>query len=138
MGSHRAWEERMFRRLSFSIAALAVASISSASFYQYDDGVSDESLSTSGSGLDCIFLTQYTVAAGGQTVNSIDIVWGDRFAANLPNGFAVQVLLMSDPNQDGNPNDSTVLQAINTTTVNVGTDTFNTYAITPVTMSVGT
>jgi hypothetical protein len=125
-------------RLTLALAALALAAVSSASFYQLDDGVSDTSLSTSGSNLNAIYLTQYTVAAGGEMVTSIDIVWGDRFGVNLANGTAVQVLLLNDPNNDGNPNDSTVVQAINTTAINVGSDTFNNYAVTPVTMAVGT
>jgi MYXO-CTERM domain-containing protein len=128
----------MKARILFASSLFGIAGIASASFYQLDDGVSESSLSTSGSNLNVIFLTQYTVQAGGTTLTSIDLVWGDRFSANLANGTPTQVLLMSDPNNDGNPNDSTVIQAINTTAANVGTDTFNNYAITPVSMSVGT
>jgi hypothetical protein len=125
-------------KLLIGLAGLGLASASSASFYQLDDGVSDTSLSTSGSGLNAIYITQYTVAAGGEMLTSIDIVWGDRFAVNMANGTPVQVLLLNDPNNDGNPNDSTVVQSISTTAINVGSDTFNNYAITPVTMAVGT
>jgi hypothetical protein len=128
----------MTNRLLIGAAFLAVAAGASASFYQYDDGVSDTSLQTSGSNLNCIFLTQFTVAAGGQTVNSIDVVWGGRTSTNTPNGIPVQVLLMNDPNNDGNPNDSTVVRSVSTVTVNGQTDIYNNYAITPVTMGVGT
>jgi hypothetical protein len=123
------------------IVCIAVVSAASASafVYQYDDGVSDTPLTTSGPPtFNVIFLTQYTVAAGGEVLNSIDVVWGSRHQPNLPNGLSANVLLMSDPNGDGNPNDAAVLQSIAATTTNVGTDTFNNYALTPANMAPGT
>ncbi|MFI5387195.1 MAG: PEP-CTERM sorting domain-containing protein [Fimbriimonadales bacterium] len=126
------------KRWPIVAAAVGIAAGASASFYQYDDGTSEEGLTSSGSNLNCIYLTQYRILPGGETLNSIDLTWGDRFAVSIGNGLPVQVLLMSDPNQDGNPSDSQVIQAIDTVTVNVGTDTFNNYSLTPVSMSVGT
>jgi hypothetical protein len=84
------------------------------------------------------YLTQFTITPGATTLTSIDVVWGSRLNPNLPNGLSADVLLMSDPNGDGNPNDALVLQSFSTTTVNVGTDTFNNYAITPTTLAPGT
>lgn len=127
----------MKRLVLVAVFAASFASASIASFYQYDDGVSESNLSTSGSGLNVVYLTQFVAASGGLNLTSIDVVWGSRVDPTLPNGLATQVLLMSDPNQDGNPNDSTVLQAIAATTVNVGTDTFNNYAITPTALTTG-
>lgn len=126
------------RTVALSLALAGLASIASASFYQYDDGVSDTSLSSSSGGtLSIVYMNHFVAAAGGTTLTSIDVVWGSRLTPDLPNGTAAQVLLMSDPNQDGDPLDSTVLQSISTTTTNVGTDTFNSYALTPVALTVG-
>ena len=110
-----------------------------ASFYQYDDGIQESQLSTSGPPTyNAIFLTHYVVAAGGEVLTSIDLVWGSVLTPNLPNGLNADVLLMSDPNGDGNPNDAAILQSIATTTVNSGTNIFNNFSLTGSTYSPGT
>ena len=79
------------------------------------------------------------------------ITWGNRFISNLgcdeiaavqvafgtiPVSTAVQVYVLSDPNQDGIPNDSVVLGTVTGVTAFENTDTFNTYTLpTPVTVS---
>lgn len=129
----------MLKKAAFALTAVSLATVSPAFVYLYDDGVTDNQLTTSGPAtFNVAYLTQYTIAPGGTTLTSIDIVWGSRTIPNLPNGLSADVLLMDDPNGDGNPNDATVLQAISATTINVGTDTFNNYALSPATMSVGT
>ncbi|HTQ09133.1 MAG TPA: PEP-CTERM sorting domain-containing protein, partial [Fimbriimonadaceae bacterium] len=125
---------------------LGLAAGAGASFYQYDDGTSEGALTSGQIQPDFLvgqYLNQYTIASGGETLTSIDLVWGSHLdyegaAPIIPNGLAVQVLLLSDPNQDGDPSDAQVIQSIDTVTANVGSDTFNSYALNPVTMAVGT
>jgi hypothetical protein len=113
-----------------------------ASQYQYDDGVSEGGLLGGGGGgvpLPVTYLTHYIVTSGAETVTSIDLAWGSRSAGGtIPSGMLAVVLLMSDPNQDGDPVDSLIVRQINTLTTNVGTDTFIHYDIAPVTMAPGT
>ncbi len=117
---------------------LGLSAASNAMVYLYDDGVSDTGLTTSGPAfMNVGYLTKFTTVAGGELVNSIDIVWGSRTIPNLPNGLSADVLLMSDPNNDGDPNDAAVLQSVTTVTTGVGSDTFNNYAITSTAFSVG-
>jgi len=133
-------------RLTVACVALGLVAGAGASFYQYDDGTSEGALTSGTIGPDFLegeYLNQYTIAPGGETLTSIDLVWGSRInyegaAPIIPNGLAVQVLLLSDPNQDGDPSDSQVIQEVDTVTANVGSDTFNDYALNPVTMAVGT
>lgn len=131
--------EHMLARGLVACMAVVAAVSANAFVYQWDDGTEETSLSTSGPPtIDPLFLNHYNIVAGGQTLTSIEVVWGSSLNSNLPNGLSADVLLMSDPNGDGNPNDATVLQSISATTVNVGTLTFNSYAIAPTTMAVGT
>ncbi len=121
------------------MAALGLAAASQAFVYLYDDGVTDSNLSTSGPPTFNVgYLTQFSIVGGATTLTSIDIVWGARTFPNLPNGLSADVLLMSDPNGDGDPNDAAILRSVSTLTVGVGSDTFNNYAIAPLTLSPGT
>jgi len=123
----------------FCAALFVVCSVPSFAYvYLYDDGVTDTSISTSGPAtFNVAYLTQFTAVSGANTITSLDVVWGDRFAGNLPNGLSADVFLMSDPNGDGDPNDGALLQTVTTTTTNVGSDTFNSYGITATTINVG-
>lgn len=128
----------MLKKSLLSLIALGVASASHAVIYQYDDGSSETDLSTSGPAtFNVSYLTKFTAVTGGEVINSIDIVWGSRSNPNLDNGLSADVLLMSDPNNDGNPNDATVLASFTTTTVGVGSDNYNNYAISPTTFAAG-
>jgi|CXWL01.1.fsa_nt_gi hypothetical protein len=128
----------MKSKIFIAVGLLGLTSASNAMVYLYDDGVSETGLSTSGPAfMNVGYLTKFTTVAGGEIVNSIDIVWGVRTNPNLPNGLSADVLLMSDPNNDGDPNDAAVLAMVATTTVGVGSDTFNNYGITPTAFSVG-
>lgn len=128
----------MFKRSLLSLIAVGIVCASHAVVYQYDDGVTETQLTTTGPATFNVgYLTKFTAVAGGQTINSIDIVWGARTNPNLANGLSADVLLMSDPNNDGNPNDAAVLASFTTTTTGVGSDAFNNYAIAPTTFAAG-
>jgi len=99
--------------------------------HQWDDGTSTNSL--------------------GYPAATTVITWGNRFISNLgcdeiaavqvaygtiPANTSVQLYVLSDPNQDGIPDDSVVLRTVTGVTGNENTDTFNTYVLTtPVTVS---
>lgn len=121
------------------LTILAMAAGAHAFVYQWDNGTEATNLSTSGPPtFNVAYLVHYNIQAGGTTLNSISLRWGCTTNPNLPNGLAADVLLMSDPNGDGNPNDAAVLQLISTTTVNSGLPVFNTYNLTPQSFGVGT
>src|SRR5258708_3946970 len=113
-------ELKLYPRLFLGVCGTACISLAPAYTYQYDDGTSEQGLSTSGPATyTALFITNYTIAAGAQTLTAIDIVWGAHSNPNLPNGLTADVLLLSDPNNDGDPTDDAILQSITTTTVNV-------------------
>lgn len=119
-------------------AALGLSALALPYTYMYDDGVSDNNLTTGGPATyNAFFANQYTTVAGGEVIGAISVVWGSRLNPNLPNGLVADVLLLSDPNNDGNTSDAGILSSFTTVTMNVGTDTFNTYPIVPVTLAPG-
>jgi hypothetical protein len=69
---------------------------------------------------------------GGETIGSVGIVWG-----GVPDGKAMTSKLWSDPNGDGDPADAVLLSSVAGVTSDAGTDTFATYDIPDVTLTLG-
>jgi hypothetical protein len=123
----------------FSILAfLALFAGAQAFTYKYDDGVSEDGLTTSGPPTyNPAFLTRYVVQPGAETLISVDVVWGARVNPNLPNGLSAEVWVIQDANNDGNPTNDPLVRSVGATTVSSGTDTFVSYSIAPLTLPVG-
>ncbi len=102
---------------------------------------------------DLMWLNSYQVAAGGELIKSIDLTWGapprplntGNSTTPTTNGLAdwqnraypATVLLYSDPNNDGNPNDAKLLAQADTTIANPNTPQFTTTPINPTELKVG-
>jgi hypothetical protein len=90
-----------------------------------DDGVSDNGLGWTAGGEMAWIQSFGTV--GNTNVSNIQVAWGSALfpGTSPPNGSPVSVLLYEDPNNDGIPNDITLVQKVNTTVQNVDTDILN-------------
>jgi hypothetical protein len=97
--------------------------------YKIDDGTAENSIGLTNGG-DLIWLNQFTVAPGFQTITSIALAWGQ-----VPTGLPTKLLVYEDPNDDGNPNDAVLLRQVDTTVANPDTNQFKTVTITPTTVS---
>lgn len=85
-------------------------------------------------------VNHFTAAAGGDTISSISVVFGSPVGGTgLVGGEAFTVVLWSDPNSDGNPNDAVVLgSAAGTISIfNSPTSAAQTTSITPVALTAG-
>jgi hypothetical protein len=71
--------------------------------YRLDDGTIENYVGLV-SGGDVVWLNRHEVVEGGEIVREIRAVWGP----DLPVGAIAYVLVWSDPNQDGNPDDARV------------------------------
>lgn len=107
--------------------------------YKWDDGSSEDAIAFGVQGVnnaESAWFNQFTVVAGAETITSLDIVWGtpaNSTPANQLNGQPVIICIWNDPNNDGNPNDSTLIASVNGTISSANTDTFVTYTFdTPV------
>ena len=108
--------------------ALSVAA-SGTSACKLDDGVSDNGLGWILGG-EMAWIQKF--GSGGNTnVSNIQVAWGSALfpGTTPPNGSPVSVLLYEDPNNDGVPNDVTLVQKVNTTVQNVDTDILNPVAV---------
>jgi hypothetical protein len=94
-----------------------------------DDGVSDNGLGWTAGG-EMSWLQKFGTV-GNTNVSSIQVAWGSALfpGTTPPNGSPVSVLLYEDPNNDGIPNDITLVQKVNTTVTNVDTDQLNPVAV---------
>jgi hypothetical protein len=97
--------------------------------YLWDDGTGSTSIGLTNGG-DMVWANDFTVTGGCTSITSIKIAWGV-----IPNGSAAKLYVMSDPNQDGNPADATVLASVDVMVANTDTDVFNVHAIGPVTVT---
>ncbi len=124
-----------------AIAATLFASVSlsQAVTYSIDSGSAVSSLGDTAA-WSAAGLNHFTAVASGQIINSISVVFGNPAGGTgLVGGEAFTVVLWSDPNSDGNPNDAVVLgSATGTiTTFNSPSSAAQTTAITPVALAVG-
>ncbi len=86
--------------------------------YRVDDGTHETSVGFTGGG-DVIWLNQFNVIAGLETITTVSLAWG-----TVPDGTATTVMIYDDPNNDGDPTDAVLLTSHPTTSANRDTDTF--------------
>jgi hypothetical protein len=104
--------------------------------YSLDDGTADNSLGVTGGGT-LTFGNQFTVVPGGETITSVSIAWGTPAFGGIANGTPITAKLWSDPNGDGQPDDSILLSSVNGVTSQAGANTFITYDFPDVTFLPG-
>ena len=117
-------------KLLFIAMAMAMASSAAEAgvlTYQLDDGTGEVGV-TMASGNNT-WANHFTTAAGGDVVDTIQIAFGIGGSSRSLEGQAVTVKLWSDPNNDGNPSDASLLTSAVGTIANWGTDTFNVFDI---------
>jgi hypothetical protein len=121
--------------------ALFPMNAEAATLYRVDDGVSDTASGIqNGVGTyDMLWLNSFTTQAPREVIRSISLTWGTPQAppgnTGRLNGLATEVLLYSDPNNDGNPQDAVLLTSALTTVANQDTDIFSQINITPTQVS---
>ena len=93
--------------------------------YALDDGSREGNYGVLGVA-DYVWLNQFQVEPGGETIGTISVVLGNIFS-----GTAYEVVLWSDPNGDGEPDDAEVLASAAANTANANTSVFNDIAIVP-------
>jgi hypothetical protein len=129
----------MQTRLVLLMAVLCVTA-QAGSFYQLDDGVSEESLGCAG-GNHCwsVWLNEFTAQPGALTITAIELAYGSLSNSGFapPDGTPVTVYLWTDPGNTGNPVNAVVQRSVATTMANVDTDIFNVVPIAPITLSAG-
>ncbi len=91
--------------------------------YSLDDGTHEQSIGA-GEG-DMIWLNQFTVLAGAETINALSVAWGSA----IPDGTPTTLILYDDPNNDGDPIDATLLASAVVTSLNADTDVLTTVPI---------
>lgn len=94
--------------------------------YLLDDGVRDSQLNITAP-VDTAWMMAFTVVEGWEWIGSVEVVWGNTFP-----GQPANVVVWSDPNQDGLPLDAEVLSIAPTTTANVLTSIYNRVEVPPV------
>lgn len=122
--------------------SLFYSSAEAATVYRLDDGGSDTAIGIvggTGGTFDILWLNSFTTQFNREIVRSISLTWGTPKTApgntgNL-NGQAAEILLYSDPNNDGNPDDALLLNRTFTTVVNQDTDEFAQVDINPTQVS---
>ena len=87
--------------------------------YAQDDGSRDGNYGFSGVA-DVLWLNQYTVEPGYEYIHSVRVVIGNAFA-----GQPYQVAIWNDPNNDGQPNDASVIATASAVVDNGNTSVFN-------------
>lgn len=100
--------------------------------YQNDDGIS-ENLVRLYSGGDMLWLNNFNVIPGAETITEIHIAWGSPAypGNNPPLGSPVRLILYEDPTDDGDPIDAVYLIEVPTIVQNVDLDFFNVVPIPP-------
>ncbi|MEZ5402094.1 MAG: hypothetical protein R2729_20645 [Bryobacteraceae bacterium] len=118
-----------------------LAAAASAGAYQLDDGT----VSASGFGLggfsviQSVWLNAFQSVAGLESITGVTIMFGAALIGDgLPaNGTPIDVVLYSDPTNDGNPIDAVLQRQSAGTVQNADTGTFIDFAITPFTVTPG-
>lgn len=99
--------------------------------YSVDDGSFEIAYGDPGGNLSIAFLNQFYATEAEQVITEIDILFGPN-----TDGEPVTVYLWSDPNNDGNPNDASVLASL-AGVVQFENTAFSTYDIPDVQLNVG-
>ncbi len=93
--------------------------------YLVDDGTREGNYGATGI-VDYIWLNQFVVEPGGETIAEIRVVLGNAFS-----GTPYQVALWDDPNGDGAPDDASVIATAPAIAANGNTSVFNATPIVP-------
>jgi C1A family cysteine protease len=97
-------------------------------WYGVDDGSRETGIGGSAAG-GLIWLNEFTVAPGGETIVAVDLVWGW-----LASGRPTTIAIWSDPNGDGNPDDAVLLRTVDSVpavNTNSWTDVFTNVPVPP-------
>ena len=97
--------------------------------YQYDDGTSESAVAF-GDGtrnFEALWFNQFDVVPGAETITSVDIAWGSPGLTDFVDGTPVTIAIWSDPNNDGDPADASLIGSVAGTIQNAHTNTFITY-----------
>jgi hypothetical protein len=81
---------------------------------------------------DLMWLNAYKIQTGGEILKSISLTWGAP-----AQGSPTSLLLYTDPNNDGNPNDASLLTQVETQVINPDSRQFTTINLQPTTLNVG-
>lgn len=87
--------------------------------YLYDDGTSETTLAV-GAPAQIAWYNRFVVEPGGEWIGAIGVVYGPGY----PN-YPIDVVVWSDPNNDGDPSDAQVLTRKATVMRNIGTNIYN-------------
>lgn len=144
-------------RGSVAVAQTAVDRESLSKLYSLDDLGQAPQTSLSAFGLtprpdyrgtivgDFMWLNSYKAEEGGEIINSISLTWGLSNSNRGSTGFSdweenprlASLLLYSDPNEDGNPNDAKLMAQSDVFITNPDTDILTKVMITPTQFAVG-
>jgi hypothetical protein len=93
--------------------------------YSLDDGTHENRVGLTGGG-DMIWLNQFNVQAGAETIRWVSLAWG-AIADSTP----ATVLVYDDPNNDGNPDDAVLQTTAAVNSANANTDFFSVVPLAP-------
>jgi hypothetical protein len=99
----------------------------------HDDGSSDNAIGLTGGGAVC-WLQRFGALSQNTTVTQISTAWGSPInppTGNPPDGTAIDIVIYSDPNNDGDPSDGILIQHISGILAGSGMDTFQTFNLSP-------
>ncbi len=94
--------------------------------YAYDDGSRESQISFMMGDLEIAWMNHHTVQEGGEWITAIELAWGDTYP-----GLPAKVLVWSDPNGDGIPDDAQVVTSVDTLTDQVNETAWQVVRIPP-------
>ncbi|MBC8140732.1 MAG: hypothetical protein H7Y38_04750 [Armatimonadetes bacterium] len=109
--------------LAATLTALATASTANAVTFSFDDGTFEDVVGLTSPGT-LTFVNRFTAPAGGFSVESISVAFGDVSGQPTINGAPFTAALYGDPNNDGSPADAVLVSSLVSTAQNVQTSTF--------------
>ncbi|GAB2697959.1 hypothetical protein [Aliiglaciecola aliphaticivorans] len=109
--------------LSGLLLSLLTLSTNASIIYSVDDGIADNSMGlTSGGTME--WANQFNAISGGEMITSVEVAFGQ-----IEDGTAVTVSLYDDVNNDGTPDDLSLLTSIAGVVSNQNTNIFNMFDI---------
>jgi len=116
---------------------LGAATLSSAGVYSINSGIPNGDLGFGGSTSLVYWSTSFTVAAGNETITSVDAMIGRAGTGSATNGSAIRVSVSHDADHDGIADAGGLLADLNTVVSGANTNIFTTFDTADVTLSVG-
>ncbi|MCK6482550.1 MAG: hypothetical protein HUU22_04650 [Phycisphaerae bacterium] len=92
--------------------------------YVWDDGTQETSIGFTG-GATMMWFNEFEVVAGAEIITEVRARFG------TPLGAAATLFIWTDPNDDGLPIDAVLVQTVNITTADLGSNIFNRYPVPP-------